>query len=656
MLDSQIPMTMSEMAPSFDYGKLRPGQRGAIIEIVTRRRNGESFTAVVLPTRYGKSDVARLSALQMIDTGMVSNALIIVPARNLVEQMVDNTKLKASAQRYGLQATRFAPTQSIDRRPRLERLRTAKLSAITTSMANRHLITLRRWVGIMLDRQRGHGLPPVVYMDEAHLGSDSNRWGNIVSSMAEAGAYVVVMTATPHRSDGRPIPGFEVYREVVGTTSTGGERVHYEIDPHWETTLAEAMEEDPPPLAGITYQPFGIKGYLTDDFAGTVKEGVNLDELDERVIRRAYRQVLRESKIVEGALRYFLVELKNRRNKSRQSGTTGIIFVGNHEEEFDKSENEHARTVKQLVGELSSTLRCEIIVSSDPQAQELLDEFIAGDVDVAIVKQMGAIGLDVDHLKVALDLSNTRSRAYFLQRMMRIATRWDDPDFPDDPVTTCTYIAPDDWITREAVNQALEGTEMLRVVEESPPLPQGKIEVPSIPLSAPVFTAEGLVLSGNLKDYDGVLAPASGLPLTDSFNSAFPEMAGRLPKARLTNWVIDAVKAEVSRLGNSEVAVDGGSITGAPDEAPEGLDMTKELNQWRKKVSDSGKKAINARFKRQFGDYGANRDKYQRVATRFWSDHFARVGLSRSGTKLEDIDYVDKLKAIYKNIQKELGR
>ena len=458
-----------------DLNKLRPGQRGAIAEIVTRRRNNERFTSVVLPTRYGKSDVARLSALQMISNRMVSNALIVVPAKNLVEQMLDDTKLQHSASRYGLPANSFDPVQTIDAPPRLQRLRGAKLSAITTSMANLHLRTLTMWVNTMLKGSDGPGLPPVVYMDEAHLGSDGNRWGNISKTLADAGAYVVVMTATPFRSDGLPIPGFEGQRSVLGTTYDGRERVHYELEPHWETTLQEAMEEEPPPVAGITYQPFGIAGSL-DDLSEDAVERAVLDDLSDSGIRRAYRETLRDPAIMETAIRFFLVELRNRRREPRQSRTTGIVFVGNHEEEFDTSENEHANKVKTLLRKLSPGLRCEIIVSSDHSAQDLLDEFIAGTVDVAIVKQMGAVGLDVDHLKVALDLSNTRSRAYFHQRMMRIATRWEVPDYPDNPVVTCTYIAPDDRITRNMVEQTLEGTELLTVVTEGPPPPsEGQI-------------------------------------------------------------------------------------------------------------------------------------------------------------------------------------
>ena len=591
---AQLPSNSSfDFDPTKDPAKLRPGQRGAITEIITRRRSNEKFTSLVLPTRYGKSDVARLSALQMMSDGLVSNALIVVPAVNLVEQMLADAKLRASAGWYGFSPEAFYPTQTITAPPRLKRLKEAKLSAITTSMANLHIKTLVHWID-MMKGPAGPGIPPVVYMDEAHLGNDGNRWGNICTVLAEAGAHVVVMTATPFRSDGRPIPGFKkITREVLKTTSDGRERVLYVTEPHWETTLEEAMQEDPAPMAQITYQPFGIAGRLDVDDAAVTR--VVLDDLPVPAVRRAYREALRDPVIMEAASRFFLVELRNRRREPRQAGTAGIVFVGNHEEEFDSLENEHALNVKGILKRLSPRLRCEIIASSDPSAQGLLDEFIDGKVDVAIVKQMGALGLDVDHLKVALDLSNTRGRAYFHQRMMRIATRWEVPGYPGNPVLTSTYIAPDDRITREMVEATLEGTGLLVPVTEGegPPPPTGGeggcggFDIP------PIFTAEEVVLTGRLRDSDGTEAPATHIPVVDSFSYEFPGVAGGVPKGKMTDWLIragvqpDAVleftedDVSVPAVGSEpDGGADGDGGNGAKPPAPSPtLNITKKLSQ-----------------------------------------------------------------------------
>lgn len=638
---------------TFNWEKLRLGQRQAINTIRSRVRAREPFTSIVLPTRYGKSDVARLATLQMMSDGTVSNGLIVAPATNLVEQLLDESRLEASSRYYGFSRDVFFGVQTINNPPRLTRLKRSPLSSITTHMANLHIPILQQWVNTMIADPSGPRLWPVVFMDEAHLASDSNRWGNIAETLANAGAHVVVMTATPYRQDGRPIPGFDRDRYVLETTSEGGERVVYDLEPHWETTLQQAMEEDPPPIAQITYQPFGIRGRLENIDDATV-DRIVLDDLDDADIRRAYRESLRNDAVMEDAIRFFLTELGNRRRDPRQAKVAGIIFVGNHESEFDNWENEHAVRVKTFLNQLSPRLRCEIIVSSDPSAQNLLDEFLGEKVDVAIVKQMGAIGLDAPHLKVALDLSNTRSRAYFLQRIMRIATRWEPDGFEHDPVLWGTYIAPDDRITRQRVQDVFEGTGVLRPTTEGNIPASGPIDIPPIdPVQGRLryFVAEDVVLTGDLRDFDGTEAPATYIPIVDSLRNSVPETSGA-PKAALAAFF-------------QQIGVDPDTHVEAPDLTPSQapadpeptttLNITKRLDDERKKVSDLGKKAINVRFRRSYSNYKQNRAEYGKVAAQFWGEHFRQVGLP-SNHKLELIDDVETLRIIRENIESELRR
>lgn len=63
----------------FNDGKLRPGQRVALGVIQQRVERGEKATAIVLPCRYGKSDVIRLAALKMWDEGIASGSIALSP-------------------------------------------------------------------------------------------------------------------------------------------------------------------------------------------------------------------------------------------------------------------------------------------------------------------------------------------------------------------------------------------------------------------------------------------------------------------------------------------------------------------------------------------------------------------------------------------------
>ena len=239
-----------------------------------------------------------------------------------------------------------------------------------------------------------------------------------------------------------------------------------------------------------------------------------LDDLDDDQIRRAYREALRKPVVMDRAIRFFLTELRNRRTDPKQAKAAGIIFVGNHEEEFDQWESEHAYRAKAIVGQLAQRLRCEVIVSADANAQNLLDDFLMENVDVVIVKQMGAIGLDAPNLKVALDLSNTRSRAYFLQRFMRIATRWAVDNYPDEPVLHGTYIAPDDRITRSLIEDLFDGTGVLVATTEGvEPDSSDTIEVKPIrepsEREQPMFDAPGRSAHRQLARHPGRGGPGN---------------------------------------------------------------------------------------------------------------------------------------------------
>lgn len=648
---------------TIDIGKLRPGQRGAFNKIVDRCWRGERYTSIVLPTRYGKTDVARVSTLQMWKEGIVSGALIVEPNTILVSQALDDNKMRACYGRYDINLPREPRTYTIESPPRLARLRTALFSSITTSMASRHLSTLEQWIDYV-GREQGRGAPPVVFMDEAHTGSDENTWGKITTTLAEAGAFVVVMTATPFRSDGRPIPGFKFERNVVAVDGGGKERVVYEMEPHWITTIQEALEEDNPALCQITYQPFGIAGeYIRFDDIANI-EDVVLDDLDESEIRRQYRAALREPIIVEKACRFFLTELQNRRRDPRQSTASGIIFVGNNDPEFDNWENQHAQEVRATINKLSPRLRCEIVVSSDPNAQDLLERFADGLLDVIIVKQMAALGLDIDHLKVALDLSNTRARASFLQRVMRIGTRWDHPGYPDEPVLTGTYIAPDDRITRARYKEIFEesgaaalATEVLTPADDVDMPSKASEDQGSEPRDLgwgldgenTMFVPSDVVLTGNMIDFQGTEAPAPIIPDTDRFYEKFPQASQQIPKAALGAF-LDDLKGPTADKSSPKAP-----ITNQEIELPATANITKSLNTMRKRINAAARPLIHSRFRGRHGfPYSKEHGHlWKPVAVEFWGDHYAAIGLDRYNTELENIDDPALLDAVLESIEKE---
>ena len=76
----------------------------------------------------------------------------------------------------------------------------------TIQFIQQNLDSVKDWVESEVHRT---GLPVLVFIDECHSASITNEWGQIVPVLTEAGAHVVLLTATPERADFTRIPGFE---------------------------------------------------------------------------------------------------------------------------------------------------------------------------------------------------------------------------------------------------------------------------------------------------------------------------------------------------------------------------------------------------------------------------------------------------------------
>lgn len=438
----------------------RSGQQQAIGCIVDRVSRGEKYTACVLPTRYGKSDVMRISAYELKALGVVSTALILVPNEFLRGQMVDAKKLDPMISRYDLSVPPrafevssanidfyFANCDLID-------FCTATIQYLSSSDSkSTNLSKFIKWIKSMIAQG---SKPPVIYIDESQCTSNDNTWGDIVKQLVDAGAYAVLLTATPSRTDGKEIPGFEtvVVREEENRVSVRRPNKddtvtiklmenRYQVSKliaHHVTSFGDAWRE-----GGVLCRV----GIETFDATVEMEDGnvCKLSDLTaEKDIRRALQQVVRKQEaIAHGVeqMHYLLDWLRSETGKR----CTAIIFCGNKlpnqlEDDMDIDADQHAKEIKRTIQTNYPKLKPVIVTSANGEdAKRQLERFGEGnEYDVLIVKQMASVGLDIDHLKVCLDLSSIRSPAAWLQRIMRTATIYGD-------IEQCYYISPDDALT-----------------------------------------------------------------------------------------------------------------------------------------------------------------------------------------------------------------
>lgn len=524
-----------------DRSKLREGQRNAIDAILANVRSEKRNTAIVLPPGYGKSDVVRVSATILMCQQRVSCALVLVPAENLRSQVIDTHQMQAAVDRYNLPRIRGQRISAHEIKEfRLpfpsERHKNDNFFAATIQLVNSNLPGFVRWV---FQEKRENGVPPIVFVDEAHTSSTSNQWGNVVRQLREAGAFVVLLTGTPYRSDRDRIEGFDwdpvenkpirisrprmdAHGEQLVDIYEGSKTI-LALKPDYEHTLRQAWDVDlAPSLCKMTR--------LACDFDLDTKDGVTNEHLGSNALSQLppYRlagqlgDMLRDDRVIEYMCDVMLTQLRDRRRDASQAA--GIIFVGNDRLGADSEENYHARRVEEIIHSIDPRFETIVATSNDSNGARNLRDFQRGDGDILVVKQMGGVGYDVPRLKVELDLSVVRAATAFVQRVARVARVWNPTGNPKDAQETAVYITPDDmlgaalwqhFIAAENGETSLTNTEYVETVQARRDADgqQGVFER---------YTVSGVKDSDFYSDTNMQVSPKETLPLVQRVVRAIP--------------------------------------------------------------------------------------------------------------------------------------
>lgn len=438
------------------WDELRKGQREAIEMIEARvSRSGAGTTAIVLPCRYGKSDVARISATILWAAGKVCVSLALSPNELLRDQLGDARRWLTALERYSVNATPRINTITKPKK-KFNPNREAFLSA-TIQLVQANLDLFQDWVESEVHRT---GLPVLVFIDECHSTSDGNEWGKIVPVLVQAGAHIVLLTATPERADGNSIPGFnfdvldegdvKVWRsrphrerpaELVTVDVYHGRMKKVKLIADHTVTFGEAWREPTegnPILCKISRQTFD------PEVRATTSENW-LSELAPSKVKEVLGKVVREPKVIEDGCRRLITALDHRRQLDPRF--QAIVYCGNDFERGNDSFNEHPKTIKHELHRQRPSLDVHIATSAN-EGKSVIENFAAGNGDVLIVKMMASLGLDLPRAKVGLDLSPTRTFPSLVQRMFRIAT-------PYEEALACEWITPDDVISAAIFKRAV---------------------------------------------------------------------------------------------------------------------------------------------------------------------------------------------------------
>ena len=611
--------------PVFDFNKskFRQGQSDAFDETILRiQHRHESHTAIVLPTRYGKSDYMRMTGLHLLHEGAVSGILVMTPNRVLRNQIVDGLKMRHSFRWYETKLERItrkgerrggiAP-YNMDTSPKIGRMVDSEIMAATTSMVSNNLPTFRHWIDYL--RKSHRDVPPVVFVDEAHTASNQTAWGQTIADLAAAGAYIVLCTATPYRTDGQPIPGFEV--ETIGVEDLQdrqrrgahiyqrqGQRVVYRLVAHHVTTFEQAWQESV--LCQVSRESFDVdlREHGMDGFEHHMLSGLE----SELSSRRALYQAVRDPAVIREGVRRLVRNLRYRRKDAPE--TAGIVFVGSddgsalddeQDEVGGQMANQYAKMVQQILREEGPELTSVIATSKvDGDPTKTIEAFVEGPRggDVLVVKMMASAGLDVARLKVALDLSTVRTAVSFVQRVMRICTRWERDE--GEPVLRATYITPDEFRGRELYNELIHDlggstSEVIRWDEETGEIIE-ETYTPRVPTPLTTWEVTGTDEGEYLTDSDGTTAPGSTLPYVDAIYEEESALTRVIGKAKLGQAILKtAERYAKDHFANAGITAqsDNGPVAPLPTETDEPTDDEEFIDDVQGRM-DASKKSIGA--------------------------------------------------------------
>lgn len=535
-------------------GPLRRGHRDGCLTACERFSEGKQFTSVILPTRYGKSHLARFITVAGcfgIETphGVIppfaSCGLFLTHRGFLSRQIIDGKKWKEFYRLFQIENPPTVMASQIARSPdRPQNIcpNGEQFAVATIPMISNNIEVFADWA----QWKAQHGKPPIVFADEAQFfgDGDDKKWGPALLRLAEAGAYVMPMTATPMRADGELIPGFK----RLGAISSDQQIRKFEDAGFFHPELGVCLDDKGEPIQWTKVETYArsltsaqldahvtvqrqeawFHKYLCRLQRIRVKvrmsDGNLLEELSRSKQRQMLGKVVRDKDVMGELFRHAEESLTELRQKVlRDAGV--IVFV-----DATREGDNHGRQVERMVRGLKRT-PILATMDGDGEIQDAIDRFVQGEGDYLIVKNSAGAGLDAARIKVVVDLSSVRQFASCEQRWNRAGTPTNG--LHGSRITVATLITPDDVFSDEIFEDIYtkQGGECRETTDELLETVY-KPKKPGPDLFDPLFV-EG-VDSHDMRDTSGLTAEAE--EIGDA--KLFIEIAGKASGFNLGNITV----------------------------------------------------------------------------------------------------------------------
>jgi len=257
--------------------------------------------------------------------------------------------------------------------------------------------------------------PTLAIFDEIHHSANERTWGEGIQKGFENAWRRLSLSGTPFRSDNIAI-SFVKYDENQRSVPDGDSYGY-----------ADAIREG---VCRPVIFP-GYEGTLTYQYRGEVVTRT----FDTEVSEQEHRTRLRTALDPRGQWLPTILKEANQTLTELRNGPDpdagGLILAMNQR---------HAHAISGLV-EKSTGIIPAVVVSDDPKASQIIDQFKASSRPWIIAVKMVSEGVDIPRLRVEVYATNTMTEMFFRQAMGRIVRMRPEPEeqdaymfFPDDPI------------------------------------------------------------------------------------------------------------------------------------------------------------------------------------------------------------------------------
>lgn len=364
--------------------ELRDWQADALSRLL---RNGDDFLAVATPGA-GKTTFALTAAEKLIDRGEIGRIIVVVPTAHLRKQWA-----KAAAE-AGIQLD----YKFINNNAALAKDFDGTVVTYATVAAKPQL-----WQKLATDK------PTLVILDEIHHAGESDHlsWGPALKEAFRPAARRLLLSGTPFRSDGHPIP-FVRYEDGKCVPT-----INYD----YGTALADRDVVRP-----IAFP--ALDGTMRWRDAGVIATA-DLATVDEKRLARALDTAFDPAgEWIRSVLRRADEDLTRLREDVPDAG--GLVVAADQ-----YNARQYAALLKRITGE-----QPVVAISDEPDASDLIDAYGRGRSRWIVAVQMVSEGVDIKRLAVGVYASRIATEMFFRQ----VVGRFVRMRGVDDETTATLYI------------------------------------------------------------------------------------------------------------------------------------------------------------------------------------------------------------------------